>query len=123
MNATTLALRAYSAESTPAGTHRAAEYKLIARVTHRLKQAASDASFPMLAAALADNRRLWTALAVDVAARENALPSQLRARLFWLAEFTESHSRKVLAGQATVAPLLEINTAVLRGLRNEEPAG
>jgi flagellar protein FlaF len=51
------------------------------------------------------------------------LPSQLRAQLFWLAEFTETHSRKVLAGQATVAPLLEVNTAVLRGLRNDGPVG
>ncbi|MHA6327111.1 flagellar biosynthesis regulator FlaF [Roseivivax sp. CAU 1753] len=66
--------------------------------------------------ALSDNRRLWTALAADVSAGGNALPDELRARIFFLAEFTETHSRKVLRGRASVLPLLEVNTAILRGL-------
>jgi flagellar protein FlaF len=68
---------------------------------------------------LQENRRLWVTLAAAVADNDNALPTDLRARLFYLAEFTEAHSKKVLRGTAPVAPLIEVNTAVMRGLRKE----
>ncbi len=67
--------------------------------------------------ALHENRRLWSVLATDVADADNALPNTLRARIFYLAEFTEQHSSQILGNKATVEPLLEINMAVLRGLR------
>ena len=123
MNATTLAYRTYSGNEGATRTARGTEYAVIARVTHRLKAAASRGSrdFPGLAAAVAENRRLWATLAADVATGGNTLPDELRARIFWLSEFTEIHSRQVLGGRASVAPLLEVNTAVLRGLRREEP--
>lgn len=70
-----------------------------------------------MAEAIHENRRLWTILASDVVDKENGLPAQLRAQIFYLAEFTESHSRKVLAKEATADALVEINTAVMRGLR------
>ena len=46
-----------------------------------------------------------------------ALPDDLRARIFYLAEFTDQHTRKVLNGRDTAGPLIEINTAIMRGLR------
>ena len=49
----------------------------------------------------------------------DGLPALLRARLFWLYEFTASHSRAVLEGKAEATVLVEINTAVMRGLRGE----
>ncbi|MBN2906219.1 MAG: flagellar biosynthesis regulator FlaF [Rhodobacteraceae bacterium] len=104
-------------------TPRATEYALFARVTARLKEAQSAGrqGFPALASALHDNRALWTTLAADVAEPGNALPDALRARLFYLAEFTTHHSRQVLAGRADPGPLIEINTAVMRGLEKAEP--
>ena len=48
--------------------------------------------------------------------REGVLKRQ-PGRIFYLAEFTEQHSSQVLGDNATVEPLLEINMAVLRGLR------
>ena len=64
--------------------------------------------------------RLWSTLALDVADPDNALPAALRAQLFYLFEFTEVHSRRLL-GRDGASPdiLVEINTAVLRGLRGE----
>lgn len=124
MNAQALAHRAYAQSAAPTRTPRSAEYEVIARVTHRLKAAAQEAGkrlSPALAEALHDNRRMWTTLAADVAGDGNGLPAELRARLFYLAEYTRLHTSKVLAGQASVASLLEINTAILRGLR--ETAG
>jgi flagellar protein FlaF len=55
-------------------------------------------------------------MAVDVADKDNSLPSSLRAQIFYLAEFTELHSSKVINEDANVDVLIEINTAVLRGL-------
>ncbi len=77
---------------------------------------APNANFRALAEALHENRTLWTHLAAEVADDDNELSQDLRARLFYLAEFTAHHSRKVLRGEADVAPLIEVNTAVMRGL-------
>ncbi|MCH2093603.1 MAG: flagellar biosynthesis regulator FlaF [Rhodobacteraceae bacterium] len=124
MNVHTNALRGYSQSFAPTRTPRATEYSVIAQITHRMRSAAvrGKIGFPALAEALHDNRRLWTTLAVDVADSANALPPDLRARIVYLAEFTHVHTGKVLNGQATVKPLLEINAAILRGLNSESPA-
>jgi flagellar biosynthesis activator protein FlaF len=112
------ALHAYNGDATATRTPRRVEYEVFARATRGLaniKQFGPEA-FPSLAAALDLNRRLWTQLAVDVSNSENGLPAALRAQIFYLAEFTDQHSSRVLAGQATVEALIDINTAVMRGL-------
>lgn len=118
MNAQTLAHKAYSQNARSTQTPRGTEYELIAKVTHRIKAAAEagPGSYPRLVEALSDNQRLWTALAVDVADKDNALPADLRARIFYLAEFVQHHTSKVLTKKAGLRPLLEINAAILRGL-------
>ena len=123
MNASEQALHAYTTTRTPVQTPRNTEHSAFEKVTARLVEAAR-ATAPMTtrAAALHDNRKLWTLLAADVADAGNALPQQLRAQLFYLAEFTLLHSRKALSEDAPLAPLIDINTAVMRGLRGEEAA-
>lgn len=120
MTAQSLAQTAYAAPTAPTRTGRGLEYDLFARITHRLKSAVESDGRRARGAmirALYDNRRLWTVLATDVADPGNQLPADLRARLFYLNEFTQTHSRKVLAGDASADVLIEINTAVMRGLR------
>ncbi|MBM1308769.1 flagellar biosynthesis regulator FlaF [Sulfitobacter mediterraneus] len=117
MNATDLAQRAYAPTAAPTKSHRSVEYEVIARITFRLKQAIETDKFPQLLEALHENRKLWRTLAVEVADDNNLLPSELRARIFYLAEFTDIHTSKVIAKQATPVALLEINTAILRGLK------
>lgn len=121
MNAFARAQRAYSAMSAPTRTARNAEYDAVARITQKLQQASDlgAAGFPSLAQALHDNRKLWSIFAVDVADTKNTLPADLRARIFYLAEFTHHHTNQVLARRANAEPLIEINKAVLRGLRGE----
>lgn len=118
MNAHTLAQRAYAQNARSTQTPRGTEYDLIGKVTHRIKAAAEAGprSFPKLVEALYDNQRLWTTLAVDVADSGNALPPDLRARIFYLAEFVQQHTSQVLMKKAGIRPLLEINAAILRGL-------
>nr|WP_284040789.1 flagellar biosynthesis regulator FlaF [Phaeovulum sp. NW3] len=116
-----MAKTAYAAPGVPTRTPRGTEYEIFARITHRLQTARDlgPLGFSALARAIYDNRRLWTALAADVADPENKLPAPLRARLFYLAEFTQSHSRQILSGKESVDILIEINTAIMRGLRQE----
>ena len=118
MNVQTLAQRAYAENATSTRTDRATEYDLFARVTHRIKAAAEAGpkAYPQLVEALYDNRRLWTTLAVDVADASNKLPQELRAQIFYLSEFVQLHTGKVLARKARLAPLLEVNAAIMRGL-------
>lgn len=119
MTPQTLAQRAYAQTAAPTRTPRDTEYEAISKITQRLKAAAArrKTDFGGFVHALHENRRLWTVLATGVSDSDNALPNELRARIFYLAEFTEQHSSQVLGNKATVEPLLEINMAVLRGLR------
>ncbi len=111
----------YAQAAAPTRTPRAAEYEVIARITRRLSAATArrKENYPDFVTALAENERLWSTLAMDVADDGNGLPQALRARLFYLYRFTAEHSRKIRIGQADPGVLVEINTAVLRGLRSE----
>lgn len=121
MNAIMKAQNAYRNDAQLIRTDRDTEYNAFAKITHRLKAASAQGKFGFadLVGALHDNRKLWTMLAMDVANKANPLPKELRARVVFLAEFTQRHSSLVLAKKATVEPLIDINTAIMRGLRNE----
>jgi flagellar protein FlaF len=112
---------AYARQEAPTRSFRSIEYDLLAQVTRRLRSAWAnrETDFPNLARALADNQQLWATLAADVALPGNSLPAALRARLFYLYEFTAHHSRLALDGRANVEVLADINTAVMRGLRGD----
>ncbi len=104
--------------STPAKSAKDTEIEIILETTRRLKSAAElrHDDFPRFASALQDNRKLWITLAADVANSTNGLPAELRAKIFYLSEFTQDYSRKVLSENLDITPLLDINLAVLRGL-------
>ena len=103
-------------------TPRRIEFDAFARVTRALRLATNgtDQPFANLAQALDDNRHLWMVLACDVAKPANQLDSQLKARIFYLAEFTFHHTQRVLAREGDVAVLIDINTAMMRGLSGTE---
>jgi flagellar protein FlaF len=115
---------AYARPETASPLPRAQEYDLLARVTRRLSETARlrQQDLGAFLAALDDNLRLWSALGQAVADEANALPAPLRARLFYLYEFTARHSRAVRQGDAEADVLIDINTAVMRGLRGQEAA-
>ncbi|MCB5409580.1 flagellar biosynthesis regulator FlaF [Pseudogemmobacter faecipullorum] len=114
-------LLAYNQTATPLRTPRAAEYEVIARVTSRLAQAHQqrNENRPELLAALFRNERLWSTLASDVAEPGNSLPVLLRARLFYLYRFTVEHSQRIRAGNGEAGVLIDINRAVMTGLRGQ----
>lgn len=114
-----MARATYAGSASAARTPRDIEHEAFAAATRKLNAAASavETDFPALAAALHDNLRLWTLIAADVAEPTNGLPAALRGRLFYLAEFARQHTPKVLAGAADPRVLIDINVAVMRGLR------
>jgi flagellar protein FlaF len=96
------------------------EYELLGRLTHRMIAATKKgkSGFNELAAALHENRQLWTLFVTDMAHPDNALPKELKQNILYLSEFTAQHTGKVLSRKADVRPLVEINTAIMRGLRS-----
>lgn len=125
MNVIQQARQAYAPASSPLRTGRSAELQAFTDATSRMRRASGNGPFdmPAIAAALHANRRLWTLLAAEVADADNALPPALRAQIFYLAEFTMQHSAKVLRGEASIDPLIDINVAVMRGLSGSSSAG
>jgi len=121
VNGLSIAERGYLGSMETTRSERRTEYEVIAQITRQLRDAANRAQtdYPGFVEALQRNRELWKTLAIDVADPDNLLPAALRARIFYLAEFTEEQSRKVLREKASVLPLLEVNMAILRGLKPE----
>ncbi len=104
------------------GSPRSIEYQVFSRVTGKINDASSEsASFSELADALHENIKLWNAIAIDVVDDGNQLPTHLRAQLLYLTEFTIAHTRKVLNRTADASALVDINTAIMRGLRQTAP--
>ncbi|WP_187430686.1 hypothetical protein ROLI_000700 [Roseobacter fucihabitans] len=119
MNAFSQAQRAYAPTQAPIKTTRSIEYEVIARISYRMKSAMQNDDFPALASALYENNKLWLTLGLDAADDDNLLPNELRASIVYLADFTRQHTHKVLQKLETAVPLLEINAAILRGLKQE----
>jgi len=95
---------AYGAATVATGTPRAIEYQVFSQVTGELNRALQEGkSF------------------ADLAVRDNALPDALRGQLLSLAAFTKNHTTRVLEREAEAGVLVEINTAVMRGLRGQAP--
>ncbi len=119
-----LARAAYANATAITPSMRDTEYRAFAEVTRRLADTDTETpqAFPRLAEAVQLNQRLWTMLATDVADAGNTLPDALRAQIFYLAEFTRHHSNKVLREKASPEVLVEVNTAMMRGLRAREGA-
>jgi flagellar protein FlaF len=113
------ALNAYSDSRAPVRSERSLEYLAFARMTKQLQaiDIENPTHFAPLATALHDNLRLWNILAADVAQDGNPLPRNLRAKLFYLAEFTRTHTARVLTQEASHDVLIDINKMVMRGLR------
>lgn len=122
MNAVHLARTAYRPSHTATRTPRGMEYEAFVRVTRRIRDAAAIEAPDgrvRLFEALAENRKLWMHVAQSVADERNELPDDLRARLFYLAEFTMQHTAKVFRREAEADVLTDINASVMRGLKSQ----
>jgi len=66
--------------------------------------------------AVYQNTRLWLTLLEDLSNPANRLPDDLKGRLASLAATSVRHGRRVLAGEASLNLLIDINRAIYAGL-------
>lgn len=108
----------YMAATRDTGMPRDIEYQVFCKITGAMNRASTEpVDFPALAAALNENLTLWQTISLDVIDDDNGLPEHLRAQLFYLYEFTQAQTIKILRGEAKTAALIEVNTSIIRGLR------
>ena len=95
---------------------------MFSKISHRLRTATLSRyeNYGEFVAALSENRKLWTLLAVDVAQPENGLADDLRSRLFWLAEFVNEETQRVIRNKGDISVLIEINASIMKGLRGQD---
>ncbi|WP_040818957.1 flagellar biosynthesis regulator FlaF [Litoreibacter arenae] len=122
MTATSQAMSGYGKESAALQTSRGIEFQVFARITRELKSAytAKDSKYAELVNALHANRMMWNALAVDVSNTKNELSNDLKGQIFYLSEFVNFHTKKILKGDASIAALVDVNLAVMKGLGAQE---
>lgn len=108
----------YMTATRSTGMPRDVEYQVFCKVTGALNRASTEpVNFSELASALNENLTLWRTIALDVIDADNGLPASLRAQLFYLFEFTQAHTPKVLRREADASALIDINTSMIRGLK------
>lgn len=71
---------------------------------------------PDAAKILSDNLKLWDLLTIDLAQAENPMDKTLAAQLIGLAKFVRVHTIALYRGEGSVDVLVDINTAILKGL-------
>ncbi len=100
-------------------TERDTEYEAFSHVTRMLRAASKRLLDQDAVMAIHKNNELWSILAADLAQPGNTLPDETKAGLISLAGFSIRQGLAVLNGSAQIAPLLDINVAIMKGLRGE----
>jgi flagellar protein FlaF len=119
MDVASRAVHGYRAVQLQTQSARSIEAKLFAEITAELVRARRSGApaFRELTAALHRNRTLWDALLADLALESNALPAPLKAQLIQLGHFVGKFTGSVLKGEDDAQVLIDVNNAILEGLR------
>ena len=125
MTASALARNAYHESARTTASPRAVERQLLSKLTTAIvvAQKKRDDDPAGFIRALGKNLEFWTVVATDVASEGNQLPVELRAQLFYLFEFTQHYTRKLMADNENnfdAEPLIDINQNIIRGLQGPE---
>lgn len=114
------ALRGYAQTKRETASEREIELQIFSNITGLLRSELT-ADRPGLTADLAKaltlNAKLWNLLFCDLINPNNGLPLDLKESLIALSEFTQSHTQKVLRGEAGFSVLIDINDSVILGLK------
>ncbi len=114
----------YKTTTRETATSKDIELKVFSSITSQLNSIDSGEAggFAKLAEVLHENVQLWTTIMADVADNRNQLPLELRAQIFNLGEFIRRHTFKVLEGVEPVDAIVDINKAIIAGLRESQRA-
>ncbi|MEM1138460.1 MAG: flagellar biosynthesis regulator FlaF [Pseudomonadota bacterium] len=113
-----MSLQAYQATQKTVESPREAEYRIFGQVTSALVRAEENTDdLKARIDAVGDNRKLWSALAMDCATEGNGLPDVLRAQIISLSIWVGKYSTEVMTAKASMEPLIDVNRAVMEGLK------
>ena len=123
-----MGLAAYKKTIRESETPRQIERRILSRVTHDLQTYAKSFDAcetrlerqTILAEGLRDtlteNQRIWAALRSDLTEPGNTIPDSLKASLISIALWIDRQCSAVMAGEGTLAGLVEINGNIVAGL-------
>lgn len=115
------ALRGYGQVKRQTASDKHIELQLFSAVTARLRAQVQNNSTRLSgekAETLIENAKLWNLLFCDLVNSDNKLPLELKTNLISLAEFTQGHTQRVLRGEASIDILIDVNTAIIEGLKS-----
>ncbi|WOR14489.1 flagellar biosynthesis regulator FlaF [Hyphomonas sp. FCG-A18] len=97
------------------------EHAVFEQITEALQDVAkTEAPVPnVYADAVSRNMELWTILAADLMSDANALPLETKQGLLGLSEFVRRTSMTLLTEGGDVTDLIDVNIAIMRGLRGD----
>lgn len=98
-------------------SNRATEYNAFAYVTRKLNHANKSNVAADRISALHCNLKLCSALVDDLQQDSNQLPSALRAQLLSVFIYAIKFSHQSMTDKSRLDPIIEINTTIMRGLR------
>lgn len=103
-------------------SQRGREYSALSKVTCMMQNHKNNTfgNITNLLIALNKNLKLWTIFASDVGQEKNGLPQNIKSIIFYLFEFTQAETHKIIRGEGDIEALIEINKSVMKGLRGAE---
>ncbi|MEP6342140.1 MAG: flagellar biosynthesis regulator FlaF [Maricaulaceae bacterium] len=119
MTAASFAQQAYKNSQRELASEKSIELQVFYQITSRMRAAdiSETGGMSKLAEALTDNMKLWNILFSDLSLASNKMPDELKAQIMSLAKFTQSQTFEILAGRAKHDVLIDINQAMMNGMR------
>jgi flagellar protein FlaF len=117
-----MSVAAYQKANQNAENPRQTEYRAFAIFTRAMEEADKEDNTMARIKAVANNRRLWLTLQMDLLSEENGLPDDLRGRLLSIAFWVSRYSLNAMKGEASVAPLITVNKQIMEGMKPQDPS-
>ncbi|WP_340150481.1 flagellar biosynthesis regulator FlaF [uncultured Sneathiella sp.] len=116
-----MSVAAYQKANQNTENPRQTEYRAFAILTRAMEEADKEDNTMARIKAVANNRRLWLTLQMDLLSEENGLPDDLRGRLLSIAFWVSRYSLNAMKGEASVAPLITVNKQIMEGMKPKDP--
>jgi flagellar protein FlaF len=99
-------------------TSRDLEYFALLRIVKKLQNSIESNDRKSTIEAIYENNQLWTAFAADLINPGNALPDNIKLGLVAIAIYSIKRGGYVLKDNVDASVLVEINLAIMKGLRS-----
>lgn len=121
MQTAAMATEGYSQNRSQTKTAKSIEYDAVSKITFLMQSSLTPPGIPFsrLCEVIGKNRKLWRIFSLEALNPQNPLARETKERILSLASFVDSYSSRVLRREADPTALVEINIAIMRGLKGE----